>query len=364
MQVGILTFHDGINYGAFFQVYALQSFLLQHGFQCQVINYKSLGFTLREYKFFLGPRLLHRRRLAKGTIIKNIVKIARFKIAHRKLNLTKRIFTEDKLATLYFDRTVIGSDEVWNFGTDLIGYDPVYFSQGLRAGRIISYAASFGRTKADEVIPEELKNALNEIDYVSVRDENSANIMRAITKKPVQITLDPCFLVDLKPEAIMPHDAGFILIYGFFNKTMIHQVLEYTRSVGKKTVSVGYNRPWCDTSLDTLDPFQWLGYFATCDRVITTMFHGMTFSILNQKEFCMFSTPYRKNKVGNFLSDLGLSDRFVDENEPIKDAFAEGIDYSRVNARIETRRCQSEEFLLSALQSGMLRPELGNGTHS
>lgn len=351
MKVGILTFHDGINYGAFFQVYSLQSFLVQHGFQCQVINYKSWGFTQREYGVFLGPRLLHPRRLAKGTILRNIVKIARFKIAHRRLNRTKRIFREDELSGLYFDRIVIGSDEVWNFGSNLIGYDPVYFSQGLKAGRIISYGASFGRTEADEAIPEELKNALNRIDYVSVRDENSASIMRAISRKPVQVTLDPCFLVDLKAEAITPHERGFILIYGLFSKTMIDQVLEYARSVGKKTVSVSYNRPWCDICLDTLSPFQWLGYFAACDRVITTMFHGMIFSLLNQKGFCMFSTPYRQNKVGSFLSDLGLSNRFVDEGGSIKDAFAEEIDYSQVNARIETKRRQSKEFLLKALQS-------------
>jgi len=351
MQVGILTFHDGINYGAFFQVYALQTFLLQHDFQCQVINYKSWGFTKREYKVFLGPRLLHPRRLAKGTIVRNIVKIARFKRAHRRLNLTKRVFRAEKLSKLHFDSVIIGSDEVWNFGSHLIGYDPVYFSRGLQASRIISYAASFGRTQAEEAIPEELKTALNRIEFVSVRDENSADIMRAITKKPVQITLDPCFLVDLTPEAITPRDAGFILIYGRFSKTMIHQVLQYARSVGKKTVSVGYNLPWCDASLDTLSPFQWQGCFAACDRVITTMFHGMIFAILNHREFCVFSTPYRRNKVGNLLCDLELSNRFVDETGSLKDAFAGGIDYSRINPRIETRRRQSEDFLLSALQS-------------
>ena len=351
MKVGILTFHDGINYGAFFQVYALQGFLLQHGFQCEVINYKNLGFTLREYKVFLGPRLFYPRQLARGTIISNIVKIARFKKAHRKLNLTKRIFSEDKLSKLYFDCVVIGSDEVWNFGSDLVGYDPVYFSQGLQAGRIISYAASFGNRKSSEVLPEQLRELLQGIDYVSVRDMNSANIMQRIITKPVQIVLDPTFLVDLRAEAVTPHTGGFILIYGFFNKTMIDQVLEYARFVGKKTVSVGYNHPWCDVSLDMLSPFEWLGYFANCDCVITSMFHGMIFALLNQKEFCMFSTPYRKNKVGNFLSDLELSNRFVNENASIKGAFAEDIDYSKVNARIETKRRQSEEFLLGALRS-------------
>lgn len=344
MKVGILTFHDGINYGAFFQVYALQSFLLRHEFDCQVINYKSIGFTKREYKVFLKLR----RPIYS---IRNIQKIAQFKKAHKKLLLTKRIFRHKKLSTLSFDRIIIGSDEVWNFGTTLIGYDPVYFSKGLEADRIISYAASFGSIKTSEAVPEQLRSSLYRIEYISVRDENSANIMSLISKKPVQIVLDPTFLVDLKPEAIQPCEQGLILIYGSFSKKMIHQILEYARFVRRKTVSVGYKLPWCDISLDTLNPFQWLGYFANCDCVITTMFHGMIYSILNEKQFCMFSTPYRENKFGNLPSDLGLSSRVVDENGSVKGVFAGEIDYSKVDARIETKRRQSKKFLLEALQS-------------
>ncbi|RKX25232.1 MAG: polysaccharide pyruvyl transferase family protein, partial [Candidatus Zixiibacteriota bacterium] len=193
MQVGILTFHDGINYGAFFQVYALQSFLLQHGFDCQVINYKSIGFTKREYKVFLKLR----RPIYS---MRNIRKIIRFRKAQKKLCLTKRIFNQKKLSKLTFDRIIIGSDEVWNFKSRLIGYDLTYFSQGLKAGRIISYAASFGSINADDAIPFELKECLNRIDCISVRDENSANIMRALSKKRIQIVLDPVFLVDLSAE--------------------------------------------------------------------------------------------------------------------------------------------------------------------
>jgi len=344
MKVGILTFHDGINYGTFFQVYALQSFLIQHGFDCLVINYKSVGFTKREYQVFLKLR-------RPAYTMRNIWKIAQFKKAQKKLRLTRRIFRQKRLSTLSFDRVIIGSDEVWNFGTKRIGYDPIYFSQGLQADRIISYAASFGSTKVDEALPEQLKDSLKRIECISVRDENSANIMRAISDKPVQIVLDPTFLVDFKSEAILPCDKGFILVYGAFNRNMVHRILEYARFVGKKTVSVGYRLPWCDISLDTLSPLQWLGYFANCDCVITTMFHGLIYSLLNEKEFCMFRTPYRGNKLGNLPSDLGLSNYVVDENASLKDVFARQIDYSKVNPTIETRRRQSEKFLLEALQA-------------
>lgn len=347
MKVGILTFHDGINYGAFLQVYALQSFLLRHGFECQVINYKSLGFTLREYKCFLGPRVL----LDWRTFGRNLVKVLRFKMAQRKLHTTNRIFTESGIGKLQFDAVVIGSDEVWNSGTDLIGYDPVYYSRGLKAGRLVSYAASFGATKSHEGVPQELRDLLNRIGYVSVRDRNSAAIMSAITRRSVQTVLDPTFLVDLGAEAKTPHHRGFVLVYGFFTERMRQQVLAYARSLGKTTIAVGYPVPWCDASLATLNPFQWLGYFKNCDSVITTMYHGMIFAMLNKKEFCMFSTPYRENKVGTFLKDLGLADRFVGKNETIQSAFAQKIDYSIVSARIEALRRESEGFLLGALRS-------------
>lgn len=346
MKVGILTFHDGINYGAFFQVYALQSFLLQHGFEGQVINYKSPGFTIREYRCFLDPLHIPKRR-----IIRNVAKIRRFKAAQRKLHLTKRIFRENKLTSLYFDCIVMGSDEVWNFGTKLIGYDPVYFSRGLNAGRIISYAASFGSIESREAVPDELRDCLGRIENVSVRDENSASIMRTISDKPVQVVLDPMLLFDLKPQAITPREHGFILVYGFFTAKMKSQVLEYARSMGKKTISVSYFNPWCDVSLDTLSPFEWLGYFSACDCVITTMYHGMVAALLNEKIFCMFITPYRENKLGNFPSKIGLSRCFVDENGSVADALAMDIDYPEVTRLINTWRHESAEFLLRALRS-------------
>ena len=134
------------------------------------------------------------------------------------------------------------------------------------------------------------------------------------------------------------------------SEKMARQVTEYARSAGKKTISVGYHRPWCDISLPALNPFQWLGYFVNCDCVITTMYHGMIFAALNRKEFCMFSTAYRKHKIGNLLSDIGLSHRFLDESEPISEVFNEKIDYSKVNPLIESKRHESEEFLLDALR--------------
>jgi exopolysaccharide biosynthesis predicted pyruvyltransferase EpsI len=132
---------------------------------------------------------------------------------------------------------------------------------------------------------------------------------------------------------------------------MISEILDYAHSVGGKTISVGYRMPWCDFSFDALSPFQWLGYFAACDCVITTMFHGMIYSVLNHRDFCMLETPYRKNKVGNLLDELGLSGRMINENESVKDVFSARIDFLKVDELLEKKCVRSKEFLLRALKS-------------
>ena len=175
--------------------------------------------------------------------------------------------------------------------------------------------------------------------------------MNAISNKRVEVVLDPSFLFNFMDKAVRPKEKCYILVYGVFSQQMIERILSYAHFTGKKTISISYGRPWCDLDLDTLSPFQWLGYFANCDCVITTMYHGMIYAILNQKEFCMFRTPYRKNKLGDLPQALGISNRILDEDVSIEDVFKEKIDYSKVNPQVQKFRCRSERFLLEALQS-------------
>lgn len=41
MKIGILTFHRAENFGAVLQAYALQSFLLQEGYDVRIIDYRN-----------------------------------------------------------------------------------------------------------------------------------------------------------------------------------------------------------------------------------------------------------------------------------------------------------------------------------
>ncbi|MBW2166434.1 MAG: polysaccharide pyruvyl transferase family protein, partial [Deltaproteobacteria bacterium] len=53
MKIGILTFHDGINHGGFFQAYSTFSLLRSWGHDVEIINYKNSTHWFKEYKAFL-----------------------------------------------------------------------------------------------------------------------------------------------------------------------------------------------------------------------------------------------------------------------------------------------------------------------
>ena len=349
MKVGILTYHDGFNYGAFYQTYAMQRFLARSGYDCQVINYKNRAFTKNEYQMFLDPRL---KQVPDQRISRNMVRIAKLKWAQRRLRLTRRIFTHELLSTYPFDAVVLGSDEIWNWQKDIIGCDLAYFGSGVTADKRVAYGISFGTVNPETAVPDEIREAIRRVDAISVRDENSESILKNVVGVDCEKVLDPAFLTDFRSEASAVKERDFILVYGFFSEEMRRKIRAYAARNNKRTVGVGYYLPWCDVSYDTLSPSQWLGFFAASDAVITTMFHGMIFSLLNRKEFFMFSTPERVCKVGRFLADLGLAHRMGDHASDVEGAFATPISYDRVFDLIDVKRQRSERFLLASLGRG------------
>ena len=343
MRTSILTFHDGINHGAYLQVYALHNFLKEMGYENSIINYKNFKHWYNEYKCFLytkNPKKL----------ISNIIKIIKFKQNHKKLNRTKFTFSRRRVANIKFDIIIIGSDEVWNFKIPLFGFDPIYFGKELNAKKIISYAPSFGTINTDDDIPQEVYEGIKNLDAISVRDENSKEIIRNIINKDVPIVVDPIFLYDFFEEEIPCPYSDFILFYGRVPEDdEIQKIRGFAKSQGKKIISVAYSNPWCDINVVALDPFVWLGYFKKADLVITSAFHGILFSIKYNKEFCVITDPYRKNKIGNFLVNLCLSQRSLSQNSDLEHIFGRRIDYKMVNEKLNNLILQSKKYLIDSI---------------
>lgn len=344
IKIGILTFHNCINYGAFLQAYALQQCLKRHGLQSIIINYKNIIFTLNEYKYFLWTR-------KPSVFIKNLLKIIMFKRAQQKLSRTRRYFSANSIKRERFDRVIIGSDSVWSYSNPLSVFDEAYFAGAINAGEIISYAASFGPDVAEKGFPSKIKELLIKFHHISVRDDNSLRFIRALLKINAERVLDPIFLYDFKKEIAQTSENGYVLLFAFgLNDQQLADIMSYAKRMNKKLISVGYDNKGCDRNVVALGPFEWLGYVKNAALVITSMYHGLLFSIKYNKEFIVINTPERENKIGDIINHFGLKSRMIVSTDQIHKMGESRINWEEVNNKIEEEVHQSEKFLLGALQ--------------
>lgn len=344
MKIGILTFHDGINHGAYLQAYALQNYLKDMGYKNEIINYKNIVFTLNEYKCFLLAR-------TPVKIAKNIAKIIKFKKCHKNLALTRRIFTKQKLSKVYFDVVIIGSDSVWNYTNPLNIFDSVYFSDAISAKKIISYAASFGPDSCIDLYPKELPTLFKRFDCISVRDNNTKCFVKKLTNEDADLVLDPTFLYGFEKEIIEPKYENYILIYSLgLTPSQIENITNLAKKLNKQIISIGYENKWCDKNIISVSPFEWLGFFKKADFIVTSMYHGTLFSIKFNKPFCSIVTPYRTNKIKDFLERMGLSDRIILSDSTITDKiYSKRINFEKVNNQLQKEMQTSEDFLKRCL---------------
>lgn len=340
-RYGILTYHSGFNFGAFLQAYALQRSLDKLGYQSEIINYKSRFHSYWEYRC-----LFFTRRLA--VLFGNFKKMMAFFRAHKKLNLSRVASDVAELSGLNYECVVFGSDEIWNYSNPIVKLDPVYFGLGVPTARRISFAASCGSLSQNSEVPDVVSNGWQQFDNIAVRDGNTKELVRQHVGIPVELVLDPTFLVDFSGEEIECHEKDFILVYTTgFTLEVQRSVREYANRVGKHLVSIGYRNNFCDKNVIGIGPFEFLGYYKAADVVITSMFHGTIFGIKYNKPLAILVDTYRTNKLATMLEQFGLRDR-VTNAEELEATLARPIDYARINFLIDDGVAHSINYLQRA----------------
>lgn len=339
MKIGIFTLHDGINYGAYQQVYTMQSFLQSKGHEVKVINYKNMKYTAKE---FLG--LFYKKSLK--VAISSVKKRTIFINHSKNLNLTKRYFSVKKIGG--FDLILFGSDEVWNYKSPFVGYDLSYFGEGIN-DRKISYAPSFGNVN-DEVIPVDVANALKDYSHISIRDYNSRNIVENKLGLKCTYVCDPIFLLEdsLAEAKYTPTVDDHIVVYAVGLKSHDIVLIKNTaKKMNKKLVSIGYYNSWCDINYDSPKPIDWINMIKNSKYFVTNTFHGTMYSIKYNINLKIIKKDYWNNKISGLIQYLEMEDCYVAPNSDFIE-FSD-IDYERVNEKMDTLIKQSKDYLNSAI---------------
>ena len=346
MRIGILTYHEGLNHGAYLQAFATMRILEQLGHEVTIINYKNKEHWIQED---VRPWLVYRRPVR---FLDHFNKRHAFREDHKKFHLTP--FTKDpkKVQEWDFDVVVIGSDVVWNY--KIFGFDPVYFG-GVVADRKVSFAASSGWVNHGDLHPKGLAEGLSSFDAISVRDENTRAIVQAATGEDAPIVLDPTLVYDFGDDEVMTSRirefGDYLLIYAYVSDPeMVKKIQDLAAEKGLKTLSLGYRQFWCDKTLMDVGPLEWLSFYRHAACVATSTFHGMIFALKYEKEFLYIKNEKAKNRVISLAEICGLSQIMFGD---LNDIVMVNPDYMSVKTALKPLVDSSLKWLSKAVDIGV-----------
>ena len=350
-KLGILTFHKCINYGSYWQARCLAEGLRARGHEVELLDHDCKCTRRAEARCALQPTLPDRT--PRGQLREYADKTRRFVRAIAELPLSKRFSLHEPEATDAYDAIVVGSDEVWNFRHPWYGSKPIFFGDGLKAGRLVSYAASFGNHSAWHGIDASWARKLDRFSAISVRDENSWHLVRNGIQQEPSLVLDPCLqFSDTIPREAAREEQPFAVVYGHrFPSWLKRKARSWATGRGVRLISIGYSNDFADEQRIAAGPQEFARLMAGAQAVITNFFHGCVFAILNGKPWASAPSEYRSIKIPDLAAMIGAGHRLVDEQTP-RSRLHELLETpmrSRVAANIEEARARSNEFLDAAL---------------
>lgn len=368
-HVGIMSMQRIANYGSFLQAYALKNLIEDIGCQVEFVDYR------------IEPPLLKNSVESQNRWIRGLKKIIQLLSGHAKLShkvaymIHKKKFynhyipileleEKDKNYTPKLDCLVIGSDEVFNCiqGNTNVGYSTELFGKNNCADRLISYAASFGNTTLNKLDQykktQEIGKLLQSFDAISVRDNNSYNIIRSLLpEKNISFHLDPVLIYDFMNQTnLIPDikiDEKYLILYAYSGRITVEEakwIREYAREKGMKVYAIGGIHPYTDRFIDC-SPFSVLAYFQHCCEVITDTFHGTIFSVISQKPFTSLirksigDSYGNEEKLGDLLHRLNIERRGTVRVQQAKKINEQAIDYEKINKVILEERKKTIEYL-------------------
>lgn len=372
MRVGIMTMHRIPNYGSFMQAYCLKKMI------------EELGHDVEFVDFHVEPDV-YSRASAKAKMICLVNEVKEFAkstrigdyLLHRKMD-SGAAERYDKMFACDFmlgvtrrrrylaevDTLVIGSDEVFNClqpGRN-VGYSLELFGKNARARSVISYAASFGSTTLERLlalgVSDEIGALLKGFNAISVRDDNSLQIVSALTGEKPLMHLDPVLVAGAERWSWKTTQAsGYLLLYGYakrFSQSECRALMNYAHSRGLKVLALGEDQVERDLFVRCL-PDEVIGYFRSAECVVTDTFHGSIFSIITHRPFAVIPRGSgergggNEEKIAGLLKALNLESRKVRSVSEIESVMLDEIDYRVVDEIRRGARARSLDYLAAEI---------------
>lgn len=360
MKIGVITIHSTNNYGAMLQAYATVEFLVQSGYDAELIDYtnahiqEQLNLSYKQDGKIRGYFITFVRNIVFGRLYfyKKAFRDAKqlFRLSSEKYNTLEDLDKTD------YDILIVGSDQVWN--PQITGtLDPAFLLLFGHPQKRITLSSSLGSYVLSENDKEEMKTALQKMDYISVRENFAKRQLIDLVDKEIKILMDPTFLLSKKDwidkliskSQYANNQERYILTYfAGGNKSKHREIIaEYARKLNLPVWTIQYsNYTWKESSKKILGASMadFMALIKNAELVITDSFHGVALSLNMETNFVPLANTANPERVRNLLELVSLENMIdVQPEEYVP------IDYNTVTRELDKYRDDSREWVKKSI---------------
>lgn len=390
MKIGIaaVTYKD--NFGSALQTYATQYILEKLGYDARIFEIKGVyrGIMLKKLWYYAGrlfdpveakyllANLSSRSRKSASVSMDQFAQD--MKVRHQMYQKFNKKWNKMlpqangwsglRKQAAEMDVVLVGSDQLWR-PSNIVGcyYTLEFVPDNVKK---IAFSTSFGVPELPSRLHKHAKRFLSRMDYISVREDSGAEIVKHECGRDATVVCDPTMMLtaeewmhiqDEKPFA----DGKYILMYLMGdNPGQREFVKKLSKTTGCRIIGLLHGATYISSDEDVADenpynvgPSEFVNLIRNAQYVCTDSFHCCVFSILNSVKFFAFrrwpdgSKFSANDRLYTLMKFTGLERRLLEGVENIDNCIADQIDYSDVLAKVAQRREESMDYLLNALNA-------------
>lgn len=381
-KIGLVLAFKGTNYGMHLQGYATQQLLDSWGYETEIIDYSAKGLLngipiQRGLLTFLGKmlyeRLFHKKKIVEWSDkhLENNRKRKKVSDYFRVHRLHSIVQIEGTSALKKYasecGAILIGSDQMWIPGVSFGNFLSLRFvPDNIKK---ISYATSLGVSEYPRYCYASARAMWQRFNHLSTREEEGMKVITDICPNlSVKVVADPTYLLTKEewlekiPYREIKKDK-YLLCYFLGNKDSSKLCARrYADKHGLKLISIVSNESmseidfsYCDEAIVGASVEDFVNLIRGAGCIFTDSFHGLAFSVINEKQFYVF---YRKrddvkqsrnSRIDNILRTWGVSNRLVCDEGVLWNEKDDYINYDKVNIKLQAFREASLHWLHNAI---------------
>ena len=278
------------------------------------------------------------------------------KLQNLKFEKFRKNYLEIDKIEPHYDVCVIGSDEVFNcLASGWWGFSSQLFGNVDEANKVISYAASCGSTKYENIpvsITQKIRESFRKISAFSVRDVNTGDFVKHLCNKEIYFNLDPTLIYSFDSKIKEKKDyklpSRYCIIYAYqdrINKIEeINAILDFCRKHKLIPLTIGGKQKWCKKHY-ICTPFECMNAFKYADFVITDTFHGSIFSAKYADKYAIIIRESNVNKLGDLVERIGIENHLINDINDLEKAYNLDVDKNKFYNFIEEERKNTYKYL-------------------